>query len=244
MPAASPSKASPRPSPAHGARRPRAGAPRRERLDARERSARLVQAFVREALRQGSIEGVGMRAVCERAGCTAPVAYRLFRDRAGLVRAAIRSTHERLEAELEAAAAEPAAGAEARLRAVAGPYLSRATGDAEVFEALVVAECRSDPLLAIEVRAIYGRFAELLARILREGVARGELGREVDPVYAAWRLIDLGLFRNQMRLLRLPEPERIDYLERAFESLLAELRGGARGPRTGGRRPRRGGADG
>lgn len=219
-------------------RRPRRG--RGERLDPSERAARIVQAFVREALRQGSIEGVGMRAVCERAGCTAPVVYRLFRDRAGLVRAAIRSTHERLQAELEAAAAEPAAGAEARLRAVAEPYLRRSTGEAEVFEALVAAECRSDALLATEVRAIYARFAELLARIVKEGVTRGELARGVDPVFVAWRLIDLGLFRNQMRLMRLSEPERIGYLERAFASLLEEIRGARGAPPTRSADERRG----
>lgn len=199
----------------------------------------MLRAFVAEALHVGSIEGVGMRAVCERAGCTAPVVYRLFGDRGGLVRAAVRFTHERLLGEVERAAAEPVP-TEARLRAIAGPFLRRTAGDAEAFEALVAAECRSDDVLAAEVRSVFARFARRLEAMLREGQARGDVRAQVDPIFVAWRLIDLGLFRSQMRLMRLAEPDRIDYLERAFEALLAELLAPGPAPRRPARHRREG----
>jgi AcrR family transcriptional regulator len=186
------------------------------------RQASVLDAFVREALLCGSIEGVGIRAVCARAGCSAPVVYRLFGDRSGLVRAAVRSTHLRLLAEVDAAVRAPGPAIQ-RLRSVAEPYLRRASGDAEAFETLVTAECRSDDVLASAVRTVYTRFARLLEELLREGVAGGELRRDIDPVFVAWRLIDLGLFRSQARLMRLGEPDRIRYPERAFAALLSEI---------------------
>lgn len=190
------------------------------------REASILDAFVREALQCGSIEGVGIRAVCERAGCTAPVVYRRFGDRSGLVRAAVRSTHVRLLVEIDAAVRAPGPVLR-RLRSVAEPYLRRSSGDDEAFETLVTAECRSDDVLASAVRAVYMRFARLLGDLLREGLESGELRRDVDPTFIAWRLIDLGLFRSQARLMRLAEPDRIRYLERAFAALVDEIDAGA-----------------
>ncbi len=206
---------------------PRPGAAARRRDDEAERSdpieKRILEAFVREALHCGSIEAVGMRAVCERAGCSAPVVYRRFGDRSGLVQAAVRSTHRRLLVEVEAALEAPGSVIR-RLRGVAEPYLRRGSGDEEAFETLVTAECRSDDVLAGAVRAVYTRFARLLEGLLREGIASGEVRPDADPAFFAWRLIDLGLFRSQARLMRLAEPDRIRYPERAFATLLDEIR--------------------
>jgi len=87
----------------------------------------------------------------------------------------------------------------------------------------VQVECRSDPEMARLVREVFTRFETLLMRIVETGVARGELRADTDPAYVAWRLIDLGLFRNQVHLMRLEHPGRIRYATRALDSLLAEI---------------------
>ncbi|MDX1649647.1 MAG: TetR family transcriptional regulator [Myxococcota bacterium] len=189
---------------------------------ARRREA-ILHAFRQEALACGSIAGVGIRAVVERAGCAAPVLYRLFGDRAGLVRAAVRSTHLPMIERLEALAAGDAGPAAERIARLAHSYLGREPGDAEAFEALVNVECRSHPELARWVREVFGRFESLLVAAVEEGVRRGEFRGDVDPAYVAWRLIDLGLFRNQVHLMGLERPRRIAYAERAVASLLAEI---------------------
>jgi AcrR family transcriptional regulator len=192
------------------------------RLPAVERRERILRAFRAEALACGSIAAVGIRAVVERAGCTAPVLYRLFGDRARLVHAAVRSTHELLIARLEelARARDPAAR---RIRALGLWYLEREPGADEAFEALVNVECRSDPELARLVRGVFDRFERLLVEATRDGVAAGEFRADTDPEYVAWRLIDLGLFRNQVHLMRLSRPQQIGYGPRALEALLAEI---------------------
>jgi AcrR family transcriptional regulator len=182
-----------------------------------------VDAFIHEASACGSIAGVGVRAVVERAGCTAPVLYRLFGDRAGLVRMAVRSIHLPMLDRLEAIAADGDASATERFRALARSYLRRNPGESEVFAALVSAECRSNPRLARLVREVFRRFERLLVGVVREGMKRGEFHPEADPHYAAWRLIDLGLFRNQVRLMGLRRPDGIDYAVSGVQSLLAEI---------------------
>ena len=204
---------------------PRRPAPRarRTRVSAAERRERLLRAFIAESLAQGSIAGAGVRAVVTRAGCTAPILYRLFGSRAGLVRAAVRSTHLPLIERLETLAERSRGPASERVRQLADSYLERAPGESEAFEALVGAECHGDVELARWVRAIFARFEVLLIAIIRDGIRSREFRADADPRYAAWRLIDLGLFRNQARLMRLTAPDRIRYAERAVESLLAEL---------------------
>lgn len=197
-------------------------APVRARMPAARRREAILRAFREEALACGSIAGVGIRAVVERAGCTAPVLYRLFGDRAGLLREAVRSTHVPLIERLEALAGDEGPAA-ARIGRLARAYLGRDPGDAEAFEALVNVECRSHPELAARVREVFGRFEALLVAVVEEGVRRGEFRRDVDPAYVAWRLIDLGLFRNQVHLMGLERPRRIAYAERAVASLLAEV---------------------
>lgn len=194
-----------------------------ERLPAEKRRERLLEAFFEESVAQGSISAVGVRAVVERAGCTAPVLYRLFGDRAGLVREAVRATHRPMLERMEAVAADREAAAAERLRRLAARTLSRRPGRSEAFEALVAAECRRDPQVARIVRRVFARFEALLVGILREGVERGDLRADLDCSYAAWRIIDLGLFRSQAWLLRLARPERSGYLSRALESLLVEI---------------------
>lgn len=196
--------------------------PSRRRLSAAERRSRVLRAFIRETLARGSLRRVGMRAVAGRAGCTPPILYRLFGDRDALVRAAIRSTHAPLIDAVEAIARDPGCAAE-RIRAFAARYLAEHPGEDEAFEALVFTECAADPALAREVRGVFARFEALLVEVIRSGVAAGEFRADVDPLYAAWRLIDVGLFRNQVRLMRLSTPERIDYGRRAVESLLREI---------------------
>jgi AcrR family transcriptional regulator len=197
--------------------------PAPERLPAAERRARILQAFLDEALACGSIAAVGVRAVVERAGCTAPVLYRLFGDRAGLVRAAVASTHGDLVARLEAAAGS-AGSAPQRLRELGREYLAREPGPAEAFEALVNVECQSDPALARQVGEVFARFEALLVATVRDGARAGELRADLDPEYVAWRLIDLGLFRNQVHLMRIERPREIGYAARALDSLLEEIR--------------------
>jgi len=203
---------------------PRAGsrAAAGARLPAAERRARILRAFVGETLAQGSVRRVGMRAVAERAGCTAPVLYRLFDDRDALVRAAIRSTHAPLLERMESIARGGGSAAD-RIRALGERYLADEPGEDEAFESLVFTECASDPALARQVRGVFARFEALLGEVIRSGRATGELREDVDPVYAAWRLIDVGLFRNQARLMRLTTPDRIGYGRRAVESLLREI---------------------
>jgi AcrR family transcriptional regulator len=161
--------------------------------------------------------------VVERAGCTAPVLYRLFGNRAGLVRAAVRSTHASMLGRLESLAIDRSGSAPERLRALAARYFLRRPGTDEAFESLVANECRRDRRLAGIVREIFSRYETLLVAVVAEGLRRGELRADVEPLYVAWRLIDLGLFRNQVHLLGLPQPGRIAYAERALGSLLAEI---------------------
>jgi len=192
------------------------------RLPAAERREAILRAFRAEALACGSIAGAGVRAVVERAGCTAPVLYRLFGDRAGLVRAAVRSTHAGLLERLDAFARAEGPVVE-RIRSLGHGYLGREPGPEEAFEALVNVECRSDPALAALVGDVFGRFEAFLVEAVREGVASGELRPDTDPTYVAWRLIDLGLLRNQVHLMQLERPREIGYALRALESLLAEV---------------------
>jgi AcrR family transcriptional regulator len=205
--------------------------PRSPRLPPAERRERLIEAFVDEALAAGSIAGAGIRGVVERAGCTAPVLYRLFGDRTGLVRAAVRSTHAPMIERLRAVAGLPGATTADRLRALADRTLSRRQGRSEAFESLVAAECRRDPAVARLVRDVFDRFERHLVEMLREGVERGELRPDLDLSYAAWRVIDLGLLRSQLWMMRLARPGSLDYLSRAVESLIAEIR--AEPPRAG-----------
>jgi AcrR family transcriptional regulator len=198
---------------------------RAARLPAAERRQQLVEAFVDEALDAGSIAGAGIRGVVLRAGCTAPVLYRLFGDRTALARAAVRSTHTPMLERIESVAKLPDATTAERLRALVRRTLSRPQGRSEAFEALVAAECRRDPAVARLVRDVFARFEERLVEMLREGVERGEVRDDVDLAYVAWRIIDLGLLRGQLWLMRLARPERLDYLSRAMESLIAEIRG-------------------
>jgi AcrR family transcriptional regulator len=194
----------------------------RRRLPAAERRQRIVRAFIEETLACGSLGRVAVRRVAERAGCTPPILYRLFGDRAALVREAIRSTHAPLLARVESIVAGDGSAA-ARLRAFAERLLAQAPGEDERFEAIVFAECAHDPELADEVRGIFTRFEALLAGLIRRGIVAGEFRGDADPLYAAWRLIDIGLFRNQVRLMQLATPDAIGYGARALDSLLAEI---------------------
>ena len=83
--------------------------------------------------------------------------------------------------------------------------------------------CGNEPELAAIVRDVFGRFEQLLAALVREGIAAGEFAAATDPEYVAWRLIDLGLFRNQAHLMRLERPDALRYEARALDSLLAEI---------------------
>ena len=194
------------------------------RLPAAERRRILIDAFIDEALAANSIAGAGIRGVVERAGCTAPVVYRLFGDRTGLVRAVVRSTHAPMIERLETVSKLPGASTADRLRALVERTLSKPQGPSEAFESLVFAECRRDPEVARWVRDVFARFERRLVEMLREGVESGELRPDLDLAYAAWRIIDLGVLRSQLFLMRLARPERLDYLSRAMESLIAEIR--------------------
>ncbi len=194
-----------------------------ERLPADERRERLIQAFIDEALACGSVARVGVRGVVERAGCSAPVLYRLFGDRDGLIREAVRSTHMPMIERIEAVSKLPDVSTADRLRTLARRTTSSSQGAYESFEALVWSECRRDPAIAQLVRDVFARFEELIVEMLLDGVARGELRPEIDPAYVAWRAIDLGLLRSQLWLMTLARPAQLDYLSRAMESLLAEI---------------------
>jgi AcrR family transcriptional regulator len=191
-------------------------------LPADERRARIVAAFIQESLARGGLSVVGIRAVCAREGCTAPVLYRLFGDRAGLVQAALGSTRAPLLDGLEAAVATPGPVMD-RLRSLVVAFFERPLGDEESFGALVTGECRRDPALSEVLRRSVARIESLLVALLERGRAAGEIRFDVDPHYVAWRLIDLGLFRNQVWLIGLEAPGRIDYSRRATRALFEEI---------------------
>lgn len=194
-----------------------------ERLPAAARRERILRAFVRETLTRGSVSAVGMRAVAQRAGCTAPVIYRFFGDRRGLVRAAVRWTYAPLVDELEELGRSRKGSAGQRIRALTQRFLGSEAGEDEAFEALVYTECRGDRAIRTHVSRVFGRVEALLVALLREGIESSEFDAALDPRYAAWRLIDLALFVNQSRVMRLETPDQIDYGRRAVDSLLREI---------------------
>ena len=195
----------------------------KKRMPAAMRRASILFSFINETVRQGSVERVSLRAVAEGAGCTTPIVYRLFENRAGLVREAVRvAVSSELEWLVQSEDSQQLSPMQ-RLLAAANLLEARGPGDSAVFAAIVSIEARVDPFIAADMQREMARDIELMRLLFQEGVRLGEFKPDLDCEYAAWRVMEILAFRTHLHVLRQARPAEIRFLRRSFDALLVEI---------------------
>lgn len=194
-----------------------------QRLPAAVRKTSIIWGFIQESVMAGSIEGASLRGAADRARCTTPLVYHLFGSRQELVRESVRWTYRTVLENLERLSSAHDLSARQRLDAIAGYVGGRDLGEQEIYEAMIMLECRSDPKLAAEVCSIFSRIAKLLEVIIREGIDGAEFQKGIDAQHVAWRLTELGISRNHAFLTRLETVWDKDHLQKAYDSLMREI---------------------
>ena len=147
----------------------------------RERLLHAGQAVVEEA----GYAGASVLAVAERAQVAAGTLYRHFRSKEELFVELFRAVCDRELAAMVAAAHEPAGtgGHAARLENVLCTFAERALRRPRLAWALIAEPV--DPLVDAERLAYRARYAELVAAVLREAIAGGELPPQETELVAA-----------------------------------------------------------
>ena len=207
-----------------------------QRLPPAVRKTSIIWGFMEEAVASGSIEAASLRGAATRARCTTPLIYNLFGSRQDLIRESVRWTYRTLLENLEKLSGAHDLSARRRLDAIAAYVGGRELGDQEIYEALIMLECRSDPDLAAEFRSVFGRVAKLLEAIVGEGVRAGEFRKGLDLEHVAWRLVDLGISRNYAFLTKLDAIRGEDHPRKVYDALMREIE--AKGGAEPARRPR------
>ncbi|HUH13744.1 MAG TPA: TetR/AcrR family transcriptional regulator [Longimicrobiales bacterium] len=140
-----------------------------------------------EALREGGADALTMRAVAERAGCTATALYRHFDGKDALVRAATAQVAARFREALDAASPHGADPLD-RLRAMLEAQRRFAVEEPRFYDLLFVLPPRGRPVAPGPVRrnTIFGQLVEAVVACIRDGSLRDD-----DPVEVALTLAAL-----------------------------------------------------
>ncbi len=144
--------------------------------------ARLLAA-ARELIEAGGYGAASVLAIAERAGVASGTVYRHFPSKADLFLEVFRDVCGGEERAIRAAARDAGPGAVARLEAVLGTFAQRALRNRSLAWTLMAEPV--DPLLDAERLAYRRRYAELIARELRDGMAAGQIPDQDAALTAA-----------------------------------------------------------
>ncbi len=200
-------------------------APKRSftRMPAEERQEVVIMAFVEEAIARGSVQSVGVRAVGERAGCSAANIFRIYGTRDDLVRAVVKWAHELLLEETERLANDANATATMKLRMLASLQLRKERRRGDDLVVILMGEATQDSMIRGEIQRTLSRFEDLLVSTLRDGIEAGEFRADIDVVRVAWEMIEIGLFALHVRMLDLGTPMDMNLPLHHFESVMARI---------------------
>ena len=155
-----------------------------ERTEAKRRAthARIVEA-AHTLIARGGYREASVAAVAARAGVATGTVYRHFPSKAGLFAEVFRRDSQR-EVDAVTAAADDVAGVHGRLAAAVETFVRRALAGRRLAWALLAEPV--DPAVEAERLVFRRAFAAHFARVLREGVAAGDLpAQDVDLSAAA-----------------------------------------------------------
>lgn len=157
----------------------------RETAQVRARKDGVRQAILdaaRELVGQGGFRAAQMSAVAAGAGIATGTIYRYFPTQAELFAEIFRGNSQREVDAMRDAAAESGTCSE-RLQRAAAIFVDRAMRNRRMAYALIAEPV--DPLVDAERLAYRRAYAEVLERLLREGIAAGEFAAQDSAITAA-----------------------------------------------------------
>jgi TetR/AcrR family transcriptional regulator len=120
-------------------------------------------------------DATSVREICEAAGITKPTLYHFYGSKEGVYRALVNGSLDSFRAQLLARIEEPGPVRD-RLRSVARSYFEIARGNRELVRfMLALTHNPSSSAPAADIPRFYEEVVALVARVVEEGVARGEL---------------------------------------------------------------------
>jgi len=154
-------------------------APRRRKAARRaEILAAARQVFLERAFDEAAISEIAARA-----GCVEGTIYTYFRSKRDLFDAVLAEFYDRLIADIEPRLAS-IAGTRDRFTYLIARHLQIVIDD-PAFARLIVRESRGQSLyFGSKLHALNRRYAQFLLNTLRDGVERGELRADLDPLLA------------------------------------------------------------
>ena len=144
-------------------------------MDAKTTSRKIALA-ARKLLDKEGVEAVTMRRVAEAVGITAMAIYRHYPDRAALLNALANEGFQELAASLKAR--RFSGDIETRLAKMADLYLDHAFENPKLFELMFLTKREGARQYPQDFKARKSPTATLMADVLAEGMARGELRQD------------------------------------------------------------------
>ena len=160
--------------------------------EAGDRKNQIIKSTV-GVMSDHGVAGATTARIAADVGVSEPALYRYFRNKQGMLLAALDDISARLVAHTIAAASADD-DVVTRLRAMSAAYYDFAMSNPEETRVLfeVVSAVRGEDMR----KAVRDRFAQLLAvieAVLADGVAQGALRKDLDVQLAAWEIFSLGV---------------------------------------------------
>lgn len=155
------------------------------RIPRRRKSARRAEilAAARQVFLERAFDEAAISEIAARAGCVDGTIYTYFRGKRDLFDAVLAEFYDRLIADIEPRFAA-IAGTRDRLTYLIARHLQIAIDD-PAFARLIIRESRGQSLyFGSKLHALNRRYAQFLLRTLRDGIERGDLRADLDPLLA------------------------------------------------------------
>lgn len=142
-----------------------------------------ILAAARQVFLEHAFDEAPVSEIAARAGCVEGTIYTYFRGKRDLFDAVLAGFYDRLIADIEPRFAA-IAGTRDRLSYLIARHLQIAV-DEPAFARLIIRESRGQSLyFGSKLHALNRRYSQFLLRTLRDGIERGELRSDLDPLLA------------------------------------------------------------
>jgi AcrR family transcriptional regulator len=161
------------------------------RLKAPERREQLMEVAARLFAEHG-YDATTTAAIAEAAGITEPVLYRHFENKKDMFKAILRDATERMISywhEVISGIQDPAE-VFLRMGECMGDHLQQMRLSHQVVQGALATV--HDPEVKDVLRQHYAQFLTLISDLIRRGQEAGVFRKDLDPITAAWALINIG----------------------------------------------------
>ena len=156
-----------------------ASAPRRRKADRRAE----ILAAAREVFLDRAYEAASIGEIASRAGCVEGTIYTYFRGKRDLLDAVLAEFYDALISDIEPRLAA-ISGTRDRLAFLVARHLQIAVDDPAVARLIIRESHGQSEYFGSKLHGLNRRYAQFLVGTIREGIARGELRADLDPLLA------------------------------------------------------------